>query len=597
MAMDPITSSLLSDFIASSGLEHETDITRQFEYFANYCVVTNSSPSSDFEYTDIATGDNAPGIDGMAIMVNNQLVSSTEDIDSLINANGHITVRFIAISVKTTAGFNTGFISNLFSNVQLFFGDNPGATFNTPEMENFLELKDYIYSTAIVKRFTRNPDLLVSLVTLGSWDDSNEQFRALVGQYRQSLQSTMLFNRVDFRPYGAAQIQMLYRKAVAKIENAVTFDRALVMYDDNDKGEESGYIGVLPFGEYRKLLLNDDGNVLPVFEDNVRGYLGDDNEVNSAIAKSITEGDANAFCQKNNGVTIVASSVKRTGNQFVISDYQIVNGCQTSNTLIANRDKPNIDKLLIPIRLIVTKDESLKIEITRATNSQNAVKREQLESLSGFQRKLEQYYGGMSNSFGKDALVYQRREGQYRGTEYQNSPLLVTIAQQIKAYAAMYVSKPHEVSGRYGVVLRKMGKSIFQDTDPLAPYYLSVLALKKFEALLGNGIDRRYRKCRYHVLMLMRTVIDMQFSDVKPKKRREKSDAMITAILQDPTASLRCFRHIADYIASQAEDIEFDNRKCFERKETTEKLLKSERLAKLEKAIREDSAIAGCAAR
>lgn len=70
--MDPITSSLLSDFIASSGLEHETDITRQFEYFANYCVVTNSSPSSDFEYTDIATGDNAPGIDGMAIMVNNQ---------------------------------------------------------------------------------------------------------------------------------------------------------------------------------------------------------------------------------------------------------------------------------------------------------------------------------------------------------------------------------------------------------------------------------------------------------------------------------------------------------------------------------------------
>lgn len=124
-----------------------------------------------------------------------------------------------------------------------------------------------------------------------------------------------------------------------------------------------------------------------------------------------------------------------------------------------------------------------------------------------------------------------------------------------------------------------------------------MLALKKFEALLGNGIDRRYRKCRYHVLMLMRTVIDMQFSDIKPKKRREGSDAMITAILQDPTASLRCFHHIVDYIASQAEDIEFDNRKCFERKETTEKLLKSERLAKLEKAIREDSAIAGCAAR
>lgn len=113
----------------------------------------------------------------------------------------------------------------------------------------------------------------------------------------------------------------------------------------------------------------------------------------------------------NNGITIVASSIKISGDNATIEDYQVVNGYQTSNILIENIESArNIDDLIIPIRIIATKDENLKNRITKATNNQTAIKKEQLEALSTFQKALEEYYRTFS---GDNALVYERRTGQY----------------------------------------------------------------------------------------------------------------------------------------------------------------------------------------
>ena len=104
-------------------------------------------------------------------------------------------------------------------------------------------------------------------------------------------------------------------------------------------------------------------------------------------------GNVNAFSMLNNGITVVASSISIPGDIATIEDYQIVNGCQTSNILIDNMElSDNIDDLIIPIRIIATKNENLKNEITKATNSQTAIKKEQLEALSTFQKNLEEYY-------------------------------------------------------------------------------------------------------------------------------------------------------------------------------------------------------------
>lgn len=146
------------------------------------------------------------------------------------------------------------------------------------------------------------------------------------------------------------------------------------MYSIND--DEVGYWGVLPFMEYKKLILEESGVAKAVFEDNIKDYLGPNQGVNESICETILSGDVNALSKLNNGITVVASTISIPGDIATIEVYQIVNGCQTSNTLIDNMDKAeNIDELMIPIRIIATKDENLKNEITKATNSQTAIKK------------------------------------------------------------------------------------------------------------------------------------------------------------------------------------------------------------------------------
>ena len=222
------------------------------------------------------------------------------------------------------------------------------------------------------------------------------------------------------------------------------------MYSISD--DEVGYSGVVPFREFKKLILEDTGVAKPVFEDNIRDYLGPNPDVNKSICETILSGDVNAFSMLNNGITIVASSISMPEDIATIEDYQIVNGCQTSNILIDNMElSENIDDLIIPIRIIATKDENLKNEITKATNSQTAIKKEQLEALSTFQKNLEEYYKTYT---GEEALVYERRTGQYRDSDIPKNRI-VTIPTQIKTVAAMFLNEPSAVSGQYGTVANR----------------------------------------------------------------------------------------------------------------------------------------------
>lgn len=60
----------------------------------------------------------------------------------------------------------------------------------------------------------------------------------------------------------------------------------------------------------------------------------DYNPVNSEMKQTLASDTLRArFALMNNGVTIIAKTLRTTGNRFYIEDYQIVNGCQTSHVL------------------------------------------------------------------------------------------------------------------------------------------------------------------------------------------------------------------------------------------------------------------------
>ena len=561
--MDRITQSMIDSFKSNQSLNIDDD-SELFEYFVNYCVVNNVYGSNDFDLEEITTGKATQGIDGIAIIVNQKFVNTIEDIDTLIEYNKSISVKFVLIQAKTSSSFDNTEIGNLLTYSKLFFSDDT-SMFRTAEMQHFIELKEYIFSKG--DKLKKNPELFLYYVTLGSWTD-DENLRATISVGKESLRGTNLFSNISFEPCGSEKIQDLYRKTKEKLKATFKFEKRITMYSIND--DEVGYSGVLPFKEFKKLIIDENGATKAVFEDNIRDYLGPNPDVNKNITETIKTGNVNAFSMLNNGITVVTSSIIISGDIATIEDYQIVNGCQTSNVLIENMDSvEGIDELIIPIRIIATKDENLKNDITRATNSQTAIKKDQLEALSTFQKKLEEYYKTYRD---EDALVYERRTGQYRDSNIPKNRI-VTIAMQIKTVAAMFLDEPSGVSGQYGTVAKRVGNKIFKTADKEIIYYVSSLALYKIENLFRtHKIDKKYRRARYHAMMLFRMLVSTEEMPRFNARKMENYCKNILEVLENNAECERIFCGIVAYIASKDGELDIMDRKCFERKETTEYL-------------------------
>lgn len=561
--MDRITQSMIDSFKSNQSLNIDDD-SELFEYFVNYCVVNNVYGSNDFDLEEITTGKATQGIDGIAIIVNQKFVNTIEDIDTLIEYNKSISVKFVLIQAKTSSSFDNTEIGNLLTYSKLFFSDDT-SMFRTAEMQHFIELKEYIFSKG--DKLKKNPELFLYYVTLGTWTD-DENLRATISVGKESLRGTNLFSNISFEPCGSEKIQDLYRKTKEKLKATFKFEKRITMYSIND--DEVGYSGVLPFKEFKKLIIDENGATKAVFEDNIRDYLGPNPDVNKNITETIKTGNVNAFSMLNNGITVVTSSIIISGDIATIEDYQIVNGCQTSNVLIENMDSvEGIDELIIPIRIIATKDENLKNDITRATNSQTAIKKDQLEALSTFQKKLEEYYKTYRD---EDALVYERRTGQYRDSNIPKNRI-ITIAMQIKTVAAMFLDEPSGVSGQYGTVAKRVGNKIFKTADKEIIYYVSSLALYKIENLFRtHKIDKKYRRARYHAMMLFRMLVSTEKMPRFNARKMENYCKNILEVLENNAECERIFCGIVAYIASKDGELDIMDRKCFERKETTEYL-------------------------
>lgn len=561
--MDRITQSMIDSFKSNQSLNIDDD-SELFEYFVNYCVVNNVYGSNDFDLEEITTGKATQGIDGIAIIVNQKFVNTIEDIDTLIEYNKSISVKFVLIQAKTSSSFDNTEIGNLLTYSKLFFSDDT-SMFRTAEMQHFIELKEYIFSKG--DKLKKNLELFLYYVTLGTWTD-DENLRATISVGKESLRGTNLFSNISFEPCGSEKIQDLYRKTKEKLKATFKFEKRITMYSIND--DEVGYSGVLPFKEFKKLIIDENGATKAVFEDNIRDYLGPNPDVNKNITETIKTGNVNAFSMLNNGITVVTSSIIISGDIATIEDYQIVNGCQTSNVLIENMDSvEGIDELIIPIRIIATKDENLKNDITRATNSQTAIKKDQLEALSTFQKKLEEYYKTYRD---EDALVYERRTGQYRDSNIPKNRI-ITIAMQIKTVAAMFLDEPSGVSGQYGTVAKRVGNKIFKTADKEIIYYVSSLALYKIENLFRtHKIDKKYRRARYHAMMLFRMLVSTEKMPRFNARKMENYCKNILEVLENNAECERIFCGIVAYIASKDGELDIMDRKCFERKETTEYL-------------------------
>ena len=126
-----------------------------------------------------------------------------------------------------------------------------------------------------------------------------------------------------------------------------------------------------------------------LFTHNVRGTLGNTN-VNRGIVESIRDPSLHKkFPLFHNGVTIIADSIERSKDRIAITDYFVVNGCQSLTALFLN-DKVLTDDLFVLTKFIqVQPTSTLAKQITEFSNNQNGVRARDFKANSSPQIRLK----------------------------------------------------------------------------------------------------------------------------------------------------------------------------------------------------------------
>lgn len=496
--MDRITESLLNDFTKTHELGSLPQ-DRRFEHFASYITVRRHHAET-FDTSEIVVGSGGDtGIDAIAIIVNGSLVTDVEAFEDQAERSDYLDIMFIFVQADRSASFDSGKMGNFIFGVQDFFSSTPQLP-RTDAVNNAAEILQSIYARSV--KFKRgNPICRLYFVTTGRWqDDANLEARRTIAI--SDLESIGIFREVDFQCIGADAVQRLYNQTKNAISREFTFAERTVIPEI--PGVSEAYLGIIPAPIFLSIVCDEDGEIIKsIFYDNVRDWQ-EYNAVNDEIRQTL-ESDHNVrFVLMNNGVTVIARTVRPTGNRFYIEDFQIVNGCQTSHVLADQRDLID-DTVMIPLRLIGTQDEDVITSIIRATNRQTEVKREQFIAVTDFAKNLETFFQTFPDG---RKLYYERRTSQYDSMSVEKTRI-VTPSNMIRAFAAMFLSEPHATTRNYGNLLDKVGNEIFGESHIFEPYYVAAFAAYKLEFLFRNQrLDAKYKPARYHILLAARLLAD-----------------------------------------------------------------------------------------
>lgn len=274
--MDRITQSFIKELLETEELISKGE-SKDFEKLANYSIISNEyNKTFDLNFVTIGDGDDT-GIDGISIIVNGVLVENTEEIDDLIEKNGTIGVDFTFIQSKTSSNFSTSELNTFIFGVKDFFSITPKLRRNE-SLQKFADLANHIYNNA--PKLKNNPTCKLFYVTTGKWvGDTN--LIAIIESGKEDLESTNLFDSIDVTPIGARELATYYRKTKESVSATITFTNRLTITEIS--GISEAYIGLIPYSEFLKIVANEDQNLLNVFEDNVRDFQGENNDVNSGL--------------------------------------------------------------------------------------------------------------------------------------------------------------------------------------------------------------------------------------------------------------------------------------------------------------------------
>lgn len=520
--MNQIIKSFLDTHIKEYDLG-EYKLETAFEHFINKCVVNRYS-TERFDPSEVMTDKGEIGIDGVAIILNGQLVSDLESSKAIFVQNRKVSTEFVFIQSKTSENFDGGEISTFLKGIKHFFESKDKRPKMNEKMEKLIDVKDYIYSQSIDQSI--KPKLEMYYVCCGKWNEGNNLSNNIDTDVR-FFEDTGDFSNVKFYPYDNNKVITMYTEMRRKISRTFVMDKRLPFY--KMQGIKQAYFGLIKCKDLANLLTDEQGKLFNnIFEDNVRDFQGY-NSVNTEIRDAIIDRESQErFSVLNNGITIIAKDIETEGDSITIFDYQVVNGCQTSRVIFDNKNQL-LDGSSVLAKIVQVDNDDILDKIVYTSNRQTEVKYEAFSSANRFHKMLQEYYNSVDIDY---RLYYERRSKQYDMDCFIDKNKVVTLAGQTFAYISMFLNEPHSINRYYGELLEAYKKRIYGKDDYVEPYYTAAYYIYYIDtAIKKNQIKKEFKHFKYHIACAIRALIcdsKIYWGNSKAlKKQAEKLDELL----------------------------------------------------------------------
>jgi hypothetical protein len=277
-----------------------------------------------------------------------------------------------------------------------------------------------------------------------------------------------------------------------------------------------------------------------VFESNIRQWMQFKTTVNKGLRETL-QNNPGKFFFYNNGITIVVSNFEELGDN-VIKLYapQIVNGAQTSNSIVDHAKRTKNMNGSMTVTIIKADDELEQNNITKYRNSQNSVRGKDLVSLMDFHKSIKSqlkncgyFYEIQAGSFDTKTKSKQSEyEGDSTFNKYlpDNHKKVIVAKDAIQVLVAGIEQRPTEAYSSPAQFLPRGRKydDVFNENLKddyrvlLYPYFVKEYAKK----VLGYGKKGGHKTKRYATLFYVAVYFRIIHKKILETKGDFKKDAV-----------------------------------------------------------------------
>jgi hypothetical protein len=191
---------------------------------------------------------------------------------------------------------------------------------------------------------------------------------------------------------------------------------------ERSDGDIRGVIASVDARSFVEMIRTADGKSIKrhLFDENLRIFLGANGGYNSNIIQTAVSDDSHLFWYLNNGITITCKDYaynKGHSNPVIkIEDFQIVNGAQTSHSLLEayKRSPEAFENVVLMVRVYATARGDITERVAVATNSQARIQARDLRANHPVLKKLEIAFLGKGYYFERKRNMHADRDPRKR---------------------------------------------------------------------------------------------------------------------------------------------------------------------------------------